>query len=136
MGASWIPTSIAYVVVVGTLGITTKLALRGLNWPTIIVFAACVYALTAIILLVGGRTHLVGGAPLIFGVVTGALACTALVLFFIALNAGPATRVIPLTSVYPLVTVLLGVLLLSEPLTLRTVLGAILVVAGAVVLTS
>jgi transporter family protein len=136
MPASWITLSLGYVVVVGVLGITTKLALRGLNWPAIIVCTASVYAAAAIVLLARGGLRTEQGAPLLFGIVTGVLACAALVLLFIALTSGPATRVVPLTSAYPVVTVVLGVMVLSEPLTFRTVLGAAFVVTGVVVLTS
>jgi transporter family protein len=54
--------------------------------------------------------------------------------YFTALKGGEASRVVPMISAYPLVTVLAALLLLSEKLTWPKGVGALLVVAGLVLL--
>ena len=131
----WVPVALAYTLAVGALGITTKLALRELNWAGIIVCAASVYAITALGLLAAGLPDLGRGWPLVFGAVTGAIAAGSLILFFVALSLGPANRVVPVTAAYPVVTVVLATLILGEPFTLRSLIGAAIVAVGIIVLT-
>jgi len=56
------------------------------------------------------------------------------VLYFAALRGGQASRVVPFVAAYPLVTVLLSMLILREPLTLPRAAGAACVVVGVLVL--
>ena len=51
--------------------------------------------------------------------------------FFEALARGPATVVVPLTALYPAVTVVLSRVFLQEPLTLRHLVGLVLALAAA-----
>ena len=75
--------------------------------------------------------------------VTGAAAAVAaglaggfaLFFFLKALSTGPAAVVVPLTSLYPVITVLLGITFLQEDISLRHLLG-ILMAAAAVWLLS
>jgi transporter family protein len=127
--ASWIAPAVAYTALVGALGVTTKLALRSLDWPGLILWAAAVYAVIAVVLLVSG-VRLSLGAGSLMGFFSGAIAAGALVLFFVALGRGEASRVIPVTSVYPVVTAVLAAAFLSERITLRTLAGTLLVIAG------
>jgi transporter family protein len=68
-------------------------------------------------------------------VVSALIAPVSLALLFLALRAGDASRVIPLTAAYPLVTVLLALLVLNEAFSIATLVGATFVVVGAVLLT-
>jgi DME family drug/metabolite transporter len=70
-------------------------------------------------------------AAIFLGVVSTALAY---VLFARGLRSLPASNVATLTLAEPLTAGLLGVLLLREPLSTTQVLGALLVVAGLVIL--
>jgi transporter family protein len=64
--------------------------------------------------------------------ITGALG---FLYFFLALSKGPATVVIPLTSLYVAVSSILALLILSEPLTLKKGLGIISAVLAMILLT-
>lgn len=50
--------------------------------------------------------------------------------FYAALRAGDAARVVPLTAVYPLISIIAAVLMLREQVTPARIVGALLVVAG------
>jgi|Deesub1362A_J573_1020465.scaffolds.fasta_scaffold00017_225 transporter family protein len=65
------------------------------------------------------------------GIMAGAIAVLA---YYQALKFIGAGRTVPLTSIYPLVTVVFAAMLLGERLTLTTYLGAVLIVAGVILI--
>ena len=60
---------------------------------------------------------------------------SSLVLLYIALGNGEASKVVPITAAYPAVTLVGAALFLSEDITAGKVAGMLLVLAGVVVLT-
>mgnify|MGYP000707680253 CR=1 FL=1 len=101
------------------------------------------------------RTMVVGVVLLLFGGFTGQLAnVTSIGLkaglliaaegllasllghlaYYQALKLGDASRVVPVTAAFPLVTVLMAILFFGEPLTWQRVLGAALVVGGVLLI--
>lgn len=133
---SWIAPALGYVLLVGGLGITSKYALRALSWREVIVWSAAAYALVAGLLVATGtplQAH--GGLDGAMGIVTALIAPISLGMLYLALSSGPASRVIPMTSAYPLVTVALALVILHEHVTALRLAGAALVVAGVALLT-
>lgn len=130
---SWIPVALSYMLGVGALGVTTKLALRDLNWAGIMVCTAAVYAIAAVALIGARLPAFAPGWSLVFGALTGVIAAGSLILFFVALSLGPANRVVPVTAAYPIVTVVLAALVLGEPFALKSVFGAAIVAVGVIV---
>jgi transporter family protein len=126
--------SLGYVLVLGLLGVTTKLALDDLRWQELILWTAVAYAAIAAVLTVvnGQRLRIVPGAG--YGLVSGILAATALIALFLALGAGEVSRVVPITSSYPVVTVLLAALMLRERVTALRGAATMLVVGGVILL--
>ncbi len=132
--ASWIVPTLAYVVLVGAAGVTTKLALRTISWEQLVLWVPVVYVLIAIVLIVSQGTRFplgVGGA---WAVVTAICMAIALIVFFYALTQGDASRVVPASSAYPAVTLIGAALFLGESVTLTRVAGTALVVAGVVLI--
>lgn len=132
---SWILPAVGYLVLLGSLGITSKLAQRSISWEELLIWTWVAYSAIAAILALLGRAHLSGGVGGAMGAVSGILASTALVLFYVALERGQASRVVPLTAAYPVVTLLLAFLVLSEQATVAKLAGTALVVMGVVLLT-
>lgn len=54
----------------------------------------------------------------------------AMLTYYGALQLAPTTKVVPVTSIYPLVTALLGILLLKEHMSITQIAGVLLIVAG------
>ncbi len=132
--ASWIPPTIAYIVILGSGGVTAKLALRTITWEQLVLWVPIAYIVFSAIFVVfnGARLPLgVGGA---WAAATAFAASAALILFFYALTKGPASQVTPATSVYPVVTVIGSALFLAEKITLVRSVGTALVVLGVVLL--
>lgn len=63
-----------------------------------------------------------------FGAVTGQLA------YYAAIRYDEASRVVPVSAAYPLITMVLGLLILREGLTVYKAVGAVLVVVGIVMI--
>ena len=69
----------------------------------------------------------------IAGMMAGGLA---MVLYYTALKYEPASRIIPLTSIYPLFTIAISAIILGENLSLKVVLGTILIIIGVALVCS
>ncbi len=130
----WVLPTLGYIVLLGAGGVTAKLALRTIAWEQLVLWVPVAYILFSVILVVFKGTSFpvnVGGA---WAAATAFAASSALILFLYALTKGPASQVTPVTSAYPIVTVIGSALFLSEKLTLVRGLGTALVVAGVVLL--
>ena len=127
---AWLIPSLLYVVAVGALGVTGKLALRTLSWPDLILWAGAGYVVVAAILLLAGRTSMRFTTGTGWAIASGALAIGGLIMLYLALGAGDAGKVIAISAAYPAVTLVLAGLFLSEGLTLGRVIGAAMIIAG------
>ncbi len=134
--SGWLVPSILYILLLGGLGVTTKLALRDVTWQDVIAWTAVVYALITVVMLVSGQATIGFGPGTFWAIVSAVLASTALIAFYIALGKGDASRVVPFTSAYPVVTLILAALVLSEKITPLRGGGALLVVLGVVLLSA
>ena len=132
--AGWIAPALAYVVLLGAGGVTAKLALRTITWQELVLWVPIAYLVVAAALVVFGDTAFPLGVGGGWAAVTAVCASSALVLFFYALTKGPASQVTPVTSAYPVVTVIGSALLLAEKITLIRGLGTALIVVGVVLL--
>lgn len=133
--SSWLLPISYYVVAVGALGVTGKLALRDLDWPDLILWTGIGYISVAGVLLVIGQTEVrfVDGSA--WAMASGALAISSLIALYVALGSGQAGTVSAISAAYPAVTLILAAAFLSEGLSAVRVGGALLVIAGVVVLT-
>jgi transporter family protein len=76
-----------------------------------------------------------GIKSIFFLVLAGVLAgFVAQVVFYKALKAGEISRIIPITSCYPLFTFLLGWIFLDEEVTLSKLIGMLLILGGILLL--
>jgi len=72
----------------------------------------------------------------VFGLVSGASLALGLLFYYLALQKGQVSVVVPLTATYPIVSVLLSYAVLNEKPSLSQWIGIILVVAGGSLLLS
>lgn len=135
MSARWLVPTLAYVVTLGALGVTSKLALRTMSWQDLVVWTAAAYAVGAIVLLALGQGSFNTGPDLSWALISAVIVVTSLMLLYIALGSGEASKVVPITAAYPAVTLIGAALFLSEDITAAKVAGMLLVLAGVVVLT-
>jgi transporter family protein len=135
VSAAWLVPTLAYVVTLGALGVTSKLALRTLDWQELVIWSAGAYLLVAVILLTvgGGSIHLETNSW--WAALSAFIVVSSLILLYVALGNGEASKIIPITAAYPAVTLIGAALFLSESITAAKIGGMMLVLAGVVVLT-
>ncbi len=132
----WLVPTLVYIVAVGALGVTSKLALRTLQWPDMILWSGVGYVFVAAVLLAIGQTKLEIVTGTSWAVLSAGAAIVGLVALYLALGTGEASKVIPVSAAYPAVTLALSVSALSERVSLLRVAGTGLVIAGVVVVTA
>jgi len=136
------PTALIYalltIVLWGVGGILDKW-LTGRLDPLSIVIVRSVFVVLVILSYGGVLRQLPRWGEIagpLYGVlfVQAALIALSMVCYFRALKHAEASLIIPLTSAYPLVTLVLAVLFLHEPLTVRKIAGVALILCGMVFL--
>lgn len=131
---AWLLYSLAYVLMVGANGFLTKWALRTVPWPTLMISATLAYGLLVGYSSSRGWVHfpeLTWQSGLAVAVV-GAIMAGSFLAMVLALERADASQVVPVSAGYPVVTLLLAFWFLSEPITVPRVVGALLVVAGVI----
>ena len=123
----------------GLAGIFGKIALKSIN-STNCYFLEAIGALTVcliflIAMLIKQRSGLLenlefNGWALLFGILYG----IGTLLFIFVLSTGRAAIIVPLTALYPLITVILALLWLGETLNLPQGIGVVLAVVAGVLL--
>jgi uncharacterized membrane protein len=131
---SWLVPSIGYVLVVGALGVTSKLALDTLAWQQLLPWTLVAYAVAVGALVIIGEADFHWRSGTGWALASAALAVSALVLLYVALGLGEASKVVPVTAAYPAATVVLAAIFLGENITPARVGGMVLVVIGVIVL--
>jgi transporter family protein len=131
---AWLIPTIGYVVALGVWGVAGKLALRSLSWGDVLVVTAVVYGLTAIVLLALGRGGVRFEANTWWALVAAVCVVSALIFFYLALESGEASKVVPISAAYPAVTLVLSAIFLAESISLVKVGGLVLVIGGVVLL--
>ena len=138
MGNSWIFWSLLSALFAGITAILAKVGVAGVDsnlatairTTVILVFAwaiAFVTARPAALATLGGRTWL-------FLALSGVATGLSWLCYFRALQLGQASQVAPVDKLSVVFVLVLAALFLHEPLTLKSGLGGLLIVAGALVL--
>ncbi|MFC1724799.1 EamA family transporter [candidate division KSB1 bacterium] len=125
----WRFLSVLSIVLWGLWSFLSKIAGNKLEWGTMLLLFCAGTILVLLIfspfsfILKPDKTHITG---LVAGV-TGALGFC---FFYMALKKGNASEVIPITSLYIVLAVVLSFIFLKEPVTIKKVLGIISAVAA------
>jgi transporter family protein len=133
---AWLLPTAVYVLAIGALGVVGKTALNSMAWQRLVVWMGIGYAVLAVVLLLAGDLALTLNADTPWAIASAALVIAGLVLLYLALGTGDASKVVPVSAAYPAVTLLLSVVALSESLTVASLGGMLLVVAGVSILTA
>jgi bacterial/archaeal transporter family protein len=129
---NWLGFSLLALGLWGVWGFLGKVASQHLPAQQVYLLAISGHLLVASYLLIGGlgpASWQPWGVAAALG--TGLAMAVGLLCFFEALARGPATVVVPLTALYPAITVALSRVFLQEPLTLRHLAGLALALAAA-----
>lgn len=113
---------------------TARIGLQAILWYQVASFVAVL----AFLLVMGSLTPIqLDGRGVLFGLATGLSNFVAVVSLFTLLQRGfPVNIVYPLTALYPLVTVLVAVFFLGEPMTVLRGAGVILAIVAIALLST
>jgi bacterial/archaeal transporter family protein len=133
--AGWIVPAVAALILWGIVGVLQKLGSNRVGADSLLIWVTAGYVLVLPLVLWKTGNWSVP-LPLIFlGVVAGCVNGLGTWLLFRSLDHGAKASVaVPLTALYPVVTVVLAFIFLSERLSLRELLGVVLAVCGGVML--
>jgi transporter family protein len=132
--AGWVLPALGYVFLLGAFGVTLKLALKHVEWQQVVLWAPILYGVFAVASAVFAGTRLPFGAGGGWAFASAVCLVGAGILIFVALDRGPASQVVPLTSAYPVITLIGSALFLSERITVVRGIGTALVVVGVALL--
>lgn len=132
----WLVYAVASVAFWGVWGFMGKLALRHLNWIQVSLFYGFSIVIVFSALLLASRHRDDGWAwsGIWVGALTGVLGTAGLIAFYLALDRGKASVVVPLIGVYPIVTALLSVVFLGERLSPVQIAGVGLAIVAVVLI--
>jgi len=131
----WLLYSLLTILFWGAWGFLVKVASYHLRWYQIYVLGNVAALLLSFALTVhGGWRDLLSGKYALYGVLAGVMGTLGYIFFILSTEKGKVSIVVPLTATYPVITFLLGVLLLGEKVEMRHVLGTLLAVVGAILL--
>ena len=132
--AQWLAWSLSAAFLWGLWGIFSKLAMRDATPIAALFYFVTGQTITAVAMLVWNRHITAGISGAAFGVASGVAGLLATLAFFTALRHAAVAVVLPLTALYPVVAIALGVLVLGEKMTVSQAAGAVLAVAAVVLL--
>jgi len=132
---NWRVLIFCYLIITGVWGVLVKLASARLNPFTLAVVAGTTAWLTVIVLSIG-KLSWQSGTGMWIAAVSGIVGGISVIIFYCALKLAAAHVVIPLSTLYIFVTVVLSYFFLGETMTLKHILGIILGFIAVFLLTS
>jgi len=135
---NWIIYAIACVFLYGIMQFFIKLSSEGNPVLSSMVFIAAQFAAQILLgaYFVSKSGLDVNYATIKYSVAGGIAAAVATILFFLALEQAPLSKVVPIVNMNVIIGVLLGVLLLKDVMNLRIVAGIILAIMSIYLLTN
>lgn len=129
------------IIMWGLWGFFGKMALEREMAPTTLflaeVFMSAVFSIPAVFLILRkSDIYPLHVSWNVFGLISGAGLALGLLFYYIALEKGEVSVVVPLTAIYPIVSVILGYAILKERPSLFQWIGIFLVVVGTMLLLS
>lgn len=133
--------SVLAIFMWGLWGFFGKLALERGMTPTMIflseVFVSAICAIPILFIILRKKDiSLPHVSWNVFGLISGIGLALGLLFYYLALEKGQVSIVVPLTAIYPIIPVFLGYLILNEKPSFSQWVGVILIITGAVLLLS
>jgi len=131
----WLLFTIIALLLWGLWGLFPKIASNYIGPKSVLIYEAIGAAfLTIIVLFSVGFKPEIHAKGITFGILGGLAGAIGGLFFLYAISRGKASIVVPITALYPLVTILLAFIILKEPITLKQGIGIALALAAMVLL--
>jgi uncharacterized membrane protein len=140
MNATAVMGAVLTMLCWGSAAIFDKLGMKGVGNPVValVVRLGVATVVTFVFAAATGAFRDLKAVPSssLWALAAGAILASALgqAFYFLAIKHADASRIVPFTASYPAVALLLGILILHEPLTVPKVAGTALVLGGLMLL--
>lgn len=135
---NWVGFAIGSAFFAGLTAILGKLGVEGLN-SNLATFIRTVVILFVVIAIITMRNEWqlpqhIAIKPVIFLVLSGVATGLSWLCYYRALQLAPASWVAPIDKLSVVIAIILGVVVLGEPISMKLILGAGLILSGVLVL--
>ena len=135
---NWVIYAVGSAFFAGLTAILGKLGVEGMN-SNLATFIRTIVIFFVIGGIITARNEWelpqhIAAKPLTFLILSGVATGLSWLLYYRALQLAPASWVAPIDKLSVVIAIMLGVVLLGEPISLKLVLGSSLIVAGVLVL--
>jgi len=131
----WLLYALLSLIFWGIWGVVTKVALINSEWYHYYVYGSVVTFIAVGILSLVFRDKLsIGFTDIKVILLASLLGVLGYIFFVLAMNSGKASIVVPLTALYPVITVILGVLLLKESVSTTQWIGIALAIIAIILI--
>jgi len=132
---NWVMLCIITIISWGLWGFFNKLALNHLHWTEVYFVSSLALFVASVLIWASQKPSInVGSAGFNYAIIAGIMMALGAVAFYVALQTGKAVIVIPLTSLYPVVTIVLSYLILHEQISPTKGIGIVLAVVALVLM--
>lgn len=136
---NWIIFAVGSAFFAGLTAIFGKLGVEGMNSNlATFIRTIVIFFVTAGIITARNEWQLpqhIAAKPFTFLILSGVATGLSWLLYYRALQLAPASWVAPIDKLSVVIAIVLGVVILGEPLSMKLILGASLIIAGVLVLT-
>ncbi len=132
---SWLTYSLICLVLWGLWGLVLKVAYKGLPWTQVYFLSSLASFTIALMVFLVQRGSLDFSNKLSYvALLAGVFGGAGYIFFVKALEKGEASIVLPLTAIYPAITVVLALILLGEKISVYQAIGIALALVAVVLL--
>lgn len=125
----WLVYALFSTFLYGLWGFFSKLATNHIDSYSVLIYETFGVILVALSVLVKiGFRPQIDGWGIFYAFLVGICGIVATLFFFLAVSQGKVAVVVTLTALYPVVSILLAVVILKEPITLRQAIGIALAI--------
>lgn len=138
MSNNWILYALLSAVFAALVAIFGKIGLKDIDSNTATAIRAVIMALFLVgLILLQGKAAMVGQiirqpTPLLFIFLSGMAGALSWLFYFLALKHGKASQIVPIDRLSVVFTLILAFIFLGEKLSIRTIVGGITIVVGAI----
>ena len=129
----WLIYALISSVLYGVWGFCSKLATNYINPKTALVYEAIGFSVLVFFVLKGEKFTLNSDIRgVIYATLVGVTSAVASLFLFLALSKGNVSVIVPITALYPIVTIIMAYFILKEPITFRQIIGLMLALVAVV----
>jgi transporter family protein len=130
---NWGVYTLLSLLLYGFWGLFSKLATNYIDPKSALIYDVCGAIIVGLVLLLTHNFQWSGDVRgILYAILTGIAGTTATLFFLLAASKGSISIVLPITSLYPAVTVLLAFFILKEPIALRQWIGIVMAIVALV----